>query len=177
MENYVNTNKRETWVGLLPSTPLGPIWLAASHLGLVAVQVGGEIAELEADLRRKGFSIISRDDARLADAVQQLAAYLDGERIHFDISIDWTAMTDFQRRALQMTFEIPYGETRTYGQIARALGAPHAARAVGRAQATNPMPLVVPCHRVLGADGKLHGYGSGEGLPTKAWLLQLEASS
>lgn len=173
----MDTNKREAWVSLLPFTPLGPIWLAASNLGLVAVQVGGETAELEADLSRRGFSSISRDDTRLADAMQQLAAYLNGERIHFDFPIDWTGMTDFQRRALQMTFEIPYGETRTYGQIARALGAPRAARAVGRAQATNPMPLVVPCHRVLGADGKLHGYGSGEGLPTKAWLLQLEASS
>jgi O-6-methylguanine DNA methyltransferase len=75
---------------------------------------------------------------------------------------------------LRATYEIPYGETRTYKQIAEVIGAPGAARAVGRAEATNPMPVVLPCHRVLGSDGKLHGYGAGAGLETKTWLLKLE---
>jgi methylated-DNA-[protein]-cysteine S-methyltransferase len=82
----------------------------------------------------------------------------------------------FQREVLQITFEIPYGETRTYSDIAHQMGRERAARAVGRAEATNPMPLVVPCHRVIGSDGKLHGYGGGEGLKTKEWLLKMEGA-
>jgi methylated-DNA-[protein]-cysteine S-methyltransferase len=77
---------------------------------------------------------------------------------------------------LKLVYAIPRGETRTYSEIAHQLRRPRAARAVGRANATNPMPIVIPCHRVIGTDGKLHGYGGGEGLKTKAWLLQLEGA-
>jgi len=80
------------------------------------------------------------------------------------------------RAVLQATREIPYGETRTYKEIAERIGRPRAARAVGRAEATNPMPLVLPCHRVIGMDGKLHGYGLAEGVKTKEWLLQMEGA-
>jgi methylated-DNA-[protein]-cysteine S-methyltransferase len=83
-------------------------------------------------------------------------------------------MTPFQAKALQTVYAIPYGETRSYGDIAAAIGQPRAARAVGRANATNPMPLVIPCHRVIASDGSLHGYGGPGGLRTKAWLLDLE---
>ena len=75
---------------------------------------------------------------------------------------------------MQAVFSIPYGETRTYAEIAHQIGHAHAYRAVGRANATNPMPLVIPCHRVIGTDGKLHGYGGGDGLLTKEWLLKME---
>ena len=173
----MSAKQRDVWFGLIPSTPLGPIWLAASNLGLTVVQVGGTSEELKADLVQMGFTSIYQDDSRLAKPAQQLVEYLHGERTEFDIPIDWTVMTAFQRKVLEKTFEIPYGETRTYAQLAMKVGSPRAARAVGRSQATNPMPLVVPCHRVLGSDGKLHGYGAGEGLPTKSWLLDLEAGS
>ena len=83
-------------------------------------------------------------------------------------------LTGFQRLALQATFAIPYGRTATYAEIASQLGNPRLARAVGRAEATNPMPLVLPCHRVLGTDGKLHGYGGPGGIGMKEWLLALE---
>jgi len=85
-------------------------------------------------------------------------------------------LRQFQQLVLHATFEIPYGETRTYKEIAGHIGRPRAARAVGRAEATNPMPLILPCHRVIGMDGKLHGYGMAEGLKTKAWLLKLEGA-
>ncbi len=85
-------------------------------------------------------------------------------------------MTPFQIEALQKVYEIEYGRTLTYGDVAKQLDKPGASRAVGRANATNPMPIIVPCHRVLGSDGKLHGYGGPGGLETKAWLLRLEGS-
>ena len=93
---------------------------------------------------------------------------MNGKRLAFTIAIDWTPFTPFQREALQAVFRIPYGETRTYIDIAREIDHPHAYRAVGAANAMNPMPIIVPCHRVLGTDGKLHGYGGGDGLPITA---------
>jgi O-6-methylguanine DNA methyltransferase len=83
-------------------------------------------------------------------------------------------MTPFQRQARRAVAAIPYGQTRAYSQIAAHLGNANAARAVGRANATNPIPLVIPCHRVVGADGSLCGYGGAGGLRTKRWLLDLE---
>jgi methylated-DNA-[protein]-cysteine S-methyltransferase len=82
----------------------------------------------------------------------------------------------FQQEALKVVYAIPYGEIRTYADVAAQIARPHAYRAVGRANATNPMPLVIPCHRVIGKDGKLHGYGGGDGLPTKEWLLKMEGA-
>jgi methylated-DNA-[protein]-cysteine S-methyltransferase len=113
---------------------------------------------------------------RVAEMADQLRDYLKGQRREFTIPIDWSVLRPFQQSALQATFAIPFGETRTYGELAHQIGHPRAARAVGRAEATNPMPLIIPCHRVVGADGKLHGYGGGEGLPTKEWLLKLEGA-
>ena len=110
----------------------------------------------------------------LAKSLAQMVEYLDGARRDFDLQIDWSVLTPFQQSVLQATFAIPYGQTRTYAQIAQQVGNPRAARAVGRAEATNPMPVVIPCHRVVGTDGKLHGYGAGDGLKTKAWLLEME---
>jgi O-6-methylguanine DNA methyltransferase len=75
-----------------------------------------------------------------------------------------------------VVYAIPYGEVLTYADIAAQIGHPHASRAVGRANATNPMPLVIPCHRVIGRDGKLHGYGGRGGLQTKEWLLRMEGA-
>ena len=119
---------------------------------------------------------ILSDPKKIKPYAKELAEYLEGKRHTFTIPIDWTLFRPFQREALQAIFRIPYGETRTYAEIAEQINRPHAYRAVGRANATNPMPLVIPCHRVIGADGKLHGYGGGEGLPTKEWLLRMEGA-
>jgi methylated-DNA-[protein]-cysteine S-methyltransferase len=113
---------------------------------------------------------------RVAPILAQLDDYLQGKRHAFDLAIDWSPLTPFQRDVLQLVYTIPYGQTRTYGEIASELGKPGAARAAGQANATNPMPLVIPCHRVLGSDGHLHGYGGAGGVETKAWLLRLEGS-
>ena len=171
----MNSIKEIAYIGETPSTPLGPIWVAVSDRGLVAVEVNPDQEKITQHLIRAGYHQIVRDQTKTAAALQEISEYLHGERETFELPIDWSVLTPFQVRALRATFEIPYGQVSTYGEIARRVGKPRAARAVGRAEATNPMPLVIPCHRVIGADGGLHGYGAGEGLATKAWLLELES--
>ena len=111
------------------------------------------------------------DPARAARVESQLAEYFAGERDRFDLELAPVG-TDFQKRVWNDLLDIPAGETRTYSEIASRLGRPGAARAVGRANATNPIPIVVPCHRVVGANGTLTGYAGG--LPAKQNLLVLE---
>jgi O-6-methylguanine DNA methyltransferase len=165
---------KQAWFGGREINPVGLVWTAVSTGGLVAVELGSDQNAIIRTIQRLGFDQISLDSERTADALEQIAEYLAGQRKSFDLLIDWSVLKPFQAQALHATFEIPYGEVRTYGELARTLGKPRATRAVGRAEATNPMPLVIPCHRLIGADGKLHGYGTGNGLETKAWLLMLE---
>ena len=107
------------------------------------------------------------------EAVRQLRAYFAGQLRRFDLPLDMEG-TDFQLRVWRELENIRYGETRSYLEIAAAIGAPRAVRAVGAANGANPIPIVVPCHRVIGASGKLVGYGGG--LPLKKRLLQLEGA-
>ena len=108
-----------------------------------------------------------------SEAVRQLRAYFAGQLRWFDLPLDMQG-TPFQLRVWRELERIPYGETRSYSQIAAAIGAPRAVRAVGAANGANPIPIVVPCHRVIGASGKLVGYGGG--LPLKRRLLELEGA-
>lgn len=111
------------------------------------------------------------DESAFPDAVDQLRSYFAGDRTDFDLELDM-AGTPFQRRVWQALMTIPYGETRSYGQIAAQIGAIGAARAVGLANGRNPISIIVPCHRVIGASGGLTGYGGG--LDRKRSLLELE---
>jgi methylated-DNA-[protein]-cysteine S-methyltransferase len=160
--------------GRTASTPLGRLWLAASNQGLVAIEQGLNRAEFTAWLARRFNRPAVYAPDRVRAAAQQVEDYLSGRRKEFNLDVDWTLLTPFQQAALRATCAIPRGQTRTYAQIAAQIGRPRAARAVGRAEATNPLPLVIPCHRVVGTDGGLHGYGMAEGLTTKAWLLRME---
>jgi methylated-DNA-[protein]-cysteine S-methyltransferase len=114
-----------------------------------------------------------RDDAAFADVRGQLGEYFAGERTEFDLPLHLVGST-FQRSVWAALLEIPFGETTSYGAIANRLGQPGAARAVGLANGQNPVPIIVPCHRVIGADGSLTGYGGG--LDTKRWLIAHEAA-
>lgn len=114
-----------------------------------------------------------RDDAGLAHVVEQLNAYFASELTDFELPMTMRG-TEFQRRVWAALCEIPYGETISYGELARWVGNPKASRAVGLANGRNPLAIVVPCHRVIGADGSLTGYGGG--LERKVWLLEHEAS-
>jgi O-6-methylguanine DNA methyltransferase len=159
----------------LNGTPVGDLLLVVSEVGLVAIEWADAQADLERYLRRL-VRPLKKDRAKVRPYAHQLREYLNCRRREFTIPIDWDLLRPFQRSALELVFAIPYGETSTYAQIAAQLGRPKASRAVGRANATNPMPLVIPCHRVIGKDGKLHGYGGGMGLATKEWLLNMEGA-
>jgi len=163
------------YIGELNGTPLGDFRLAASDLGLVVIEWASALPEFDARLARLKRPI-QTNQKKIAPYAKELHEYLKGKRSIFTMPIDWTSFTPFQREALQAVFRIPYGETRTYIDIAREINRPNAYRAVGAANAMNPMPIVVPCHRLIGTDGKLHGYGGGDGLPTKEWLLTMEGA-
>jgi O-6-methylguanine DNA methyltransferase len=168
------TTVQTAYLGHAFPTPLGLVRLAYSEKGLAVVKNGGSRDEFVGFLKRQGFSEVIDDPNKTAAAADQLCEYLEGRRTVFELPVDWERLRPFQRQVLQATYSIPYGATETYASIAQKIDRPRAARAVGRAEATNPMPLIVPCHRVLGSDGKLHGYGGLGGLKTKAWLLELE---
>ncbi len=153
----------------------GPVGVTVTPQGLVAVLWGDHLARATEGFAGPIHATQQEALRQTAEAwLAHLQAYFAGERRAFPLPIAWQVLRPFQRRALQAVFAIPYGETRTYGEIAAQIGQPGAARAVGRAVATNPMPIVIPCHRVVGAGGKLHGFSGPGGLSTKARLLALE---
>jgi len=171
----VKTIASPLYIGELNGTGLGDLRLAASDLGLIAVEWADSQLQLDLYLHRL-HRPLETSLKKLAPYAKEILEYLNGKRNAFTIPIDWSLVRPFQREALQAVFRIPYGETCSYYDIAIEIGRPNASRAVGRANATNPMPIVIPCHRVIGKDGKLHGYGGGEGLKTKEWLLRLEGA-
>ncbi len=110
-----------------------------------------------------------------SETVRQLEEYFSGHRQLFDLPLAMDSLPPFAARVLKTLAQVPYASTVTYGELAWLAGSPHGARAVGRVMATNPFPIIIPCHRVLGAGGRLTGYSGGEGIATKQWLLHFEA--
>jgi methylated-DNA-[protein]-cysteine S-methyltransferase len=165
------------YVARLGRSPVGPLCLAITERGLARL----EFCEREADflrrLRGEHGAEILRQPERARAVVEQVREYLAGRRMAFDLPVDLRGRTDFQREVLEAARRIPRGRVTTYGELARRIGRPGAARAVGQALGNNPVPIVIPCHRVLGGDGSLHGYSGGGGTRTKAWLLRLEEAS
>lgn len=159
------TIARASWDG-----PLGPMVLAASARGLCGVWFDGQRHQTDVSAWPH-----QSEHPVLQLARQQLADYFAGHRRAFALSLDLDQGTPFQRQVWQALLNIPWGSTRSYGEIANALGKPGAVRAVGAAVGRNPLGIVVPCHRVLGARGDLTGYAAG--LPRKAALLRLEGAA
>jgi methylated-DNA-[protein]-cysteine S-methyltransferase len=147
-------------------TAVGPLALVGGNAGLRAVLFADDAVPAEA---------VDGRHPVLDAAARQLREWFAGERTTFDLPLDLGAATAFQRRCWLALPEIPYGTTRSYGDQARALGAPGAARAVGAANGRNPLPIVLPCHRLVGAGGALTGYGGG--LEVKRALLDHEAAT
>jgi len=148
-------------------SPTGTLTLVASERALVDVwwDLGEELPS--------GLREAVRNDSHpiLLQTARQLQEYFDGARQQFDVPLDPRG-TDFQKKVWMALRQIPFGQTRSYGQIARQIGTPSASRAVGAANGKNPIPIIVPCHRVIGANGTLTGFGGG--LENKALLLKLE---
>ena len=153
-------------------SPLGKLLVAATERGICAVSFGDDAESLRRELSDEFFAAeIEDDDTGLQDAVRAIVKSLDGEKTILTLPLDLHA-TAFQMRVWSELRKIPYGETRSYAQIAEAVGNPKAVRAVARACATNPVALVNPCHRVIGSDGKLSGYRWG--IERKKQLLEKE---
>ena len=149
-------------------SPIGPLLLAGSggRLRVVGFSSGPKAQTPSGEWLRR--------DAQFDEAKRQLNEYFAGARRRFDLELAPVG-TPFQRKVWQALSDIPYGETRSYGEIAAAIGSPRAAMAVGGANGSNPLPIVVPCHRVIGSDGSLTGFGGG--LAAKRYLLDLEADN
>ena len=147
------------------SSPIGPLILAADDAGLREIRfVNGRHPAIPDPAWRK-------DPMHLKESIRQLSAYFAGELKSFDLPLAPQG-TPFQLNVWKLLGDIPYGETISYGELARRMGNPQASRAVGLANGSNPIPIVIPCHRVIGSNGKLTGYGGG--LPIKEKLLALE---
>ncbi|MGH2388470.1 MAG: methylated-DNA--[protein]-cysteine S-methyltransferase [Chloroflexota bacterium] len=157
-------------------TPVGPLLLAATDRGLVRVAYAreGHDQVLEKLAERISPRIL-RAPARLDVVARELDEYFAGARTLFDVPLDFRLSTGFRREVLTHLLEIGYGKTAGYASVARAAGSPRAARAVGTACATNPLPIVVPCHRVIRSDGAMGGYAGGP--EAKNTLLRLEAAA
>lgn len=154
------------------STPIGPLFMAAGSGGLLRISYQDSQAAFLADL--DPCARLVEDPESLAPYRRQLADYFAGERKRFSLPLDLSRMTDFQKRVLTTISSIPAGAVWSYRQVAEAIGKPKAARAVGQALGNNPLPIILPCHRVIASDGSLGGYAGG--LPIKRKLLKLEGA-
>jgi methylated-DNA-[protein]-cysteine S-methyltransferase len=165
-----------TWYKTTVESPCGPLLCVVDEAGAVVrieFRNGGGAEEAVERMKAAGAEIVE-DAGRTAEVRRQLAEYFAGERRQFDLPLAPQG-TLFERAVWAELAKIPFGETRSYGEIATTLGRPGAARAVGRANGANPIPIVVPCHRVIGADGSLTGFGGG--LDVKSRLLELEGAA
>jgi methylated-DNA-[protein]-cysteine S-methyltransferase len=158
----------------LVDSPLGTLLVAATGRGLCRIGYDPE-PEREEELLARGFGVrVLRAPRAVDEAKRQLDDYFEGRRHDFDLGVDLTAVGEFHREVLAELARVPYGELTTYGALAERAGHAGAARAVGTAMNRNPIPIVLPCHRVVGANGKLVGYGGG--LARKEQLLRLEGA-
>jgi methylated-DNA-[protein]-cysteine S-methyltransferase len=156
-------------------SPFGELLLAATPRGLVRLGLPGQDRdELLVDLAARVSPRVLEAPGPLDDARRELDLYFEGRLHEFDLPLDWRLSKDFRRRALRAVARIPYGETRSYTEVARRAGNERAVRAAGTACGANPLPIVVPCHRVLRSGGGLGGYGGG--LRMKRALLSMEGA-
>jgi methylated-DNA-[protein]-cysteine S-methyltransferase len=154
--------------------PIGRVLVAVSDAGVVRVGFRQNAASFVGNLARQLDAEVVRSPARTADVVRQLRAYFAGERRAFELPVDLGRSSQFQRRVLTATAAVPAGRLVSYGDIARRIGRPGGSRAVGQALGHNPVPIVIPCHRVIAARGRIGGYTGG--LAIKRALLRIEGT-
>ncbi|WP_336112189.1 methylated-DNA--[protein]-cysteine S-methyltransferase [Streptomyces sp. PTD9-10] len=176
MDSHGQDEQRVVWA--LVGTGIGPLMLAATREGLVNVVFHATDAVRDRTLERLAARlgappVEDPDSPLLAEAIRQLEAYFAGERHDFDLPLDWSLVSGFNRQVLrELASGVPYGTLVGYGDLAGRVGQPGGAQAVGAAMGANPLPVVVPCHRVVESDGGIGGFGGG--LETKRKLLALE---
>lgn len=158
----------------LTDSPVGPLLVAASERGLCRISFDPE-PEREIEALARGFGVrVLRSPGSVDRARRELDEYFEGRRQDFEVAIDWSYLAGFTREVLRATARIGFGQVSTYAGVAAEAGSPRAVRAAGNALGSNPMPVVVPCHRVLRAGGTLGGYTGG--LEKKEFLLRLEGA-
>ena len=155
-------------------SPLGPLLVAATDRGLLRIVYDADPEEELERIARLAGPRVLRSSRQVEPVRRQLGEYFEGDRRAFELDVDLRGVAPFAERVLHELAGVPYGETTTYGALAARAGAPRAARAVGTVMNRNPVPIVLPCHRVIGANGALVGYGGG--LPKKERLLRLEGA-
>jgi methylated-DNA-[protein]-cysteine S-methyltransferase len=156
-------------------TPIGTLLVAATDRGLCRISYDPQPEQEELERLARTFGVrVLRSPAPFEPARHQLDEYFEGHRQQFELTLDLAQLADFNRRVLHELARVPYGEVVTYGELASRAARPRAARAVGMVMNRNPLPIVLPCHRVIGANGKLVGYGGG--LDRKEKLLRLEGA-
>jgi methylated-DNA-[protein]-cysteine S-methyltransferase len=158
----------------LADTPVGPLFIALTNKGIVALEYSESATASAGRLRQRGSYELIHSREKVSHAAREVMDYLEGRRADFDLPLDLTGLTTFQRLVLLAVVGVPRGKVATYAEIARKIDRPRAARAVGQALRRNPIPIVIPCHRVLASDGGLGGYTGRGGLRTKKQLLSLE---
>ncbi|MFL5758140.1 MAG: methylated-DNA--[protein]-cysteine S-methyltransferase [Thermomicrobiales bacterium] len=168
--------KKQSAVYTKVESPVGPLFVAVSEKGLVEICFGkgSSEAQFRDELEHRGFRAWS-DSTAPSIVTRQLDEYFAGKRHQFDLPLDFSGLPPFTKSVLTATAEVPFGQVRSYQDIARAVGRPSATRAVGNALHRNPIPLVVPCHRIVRSDSTLGGYAGGPAV--KQQLLNLEGAS
>jgi methylated-DNA-[protein]-cysteine S-methyltransferase len=156
------------------SSPLGTLFVAMNTRGLCAVDFGRRETDFLDRLDPQ--ARLDKNPKAVQHVTEQLLEYFARDRTRFDLPIDLSVLTPFQRNVLDIACRIAPGRVWTYHRVAEEMGRPKSSRPVGQALARNPVPIIIPCHRVIASDGSLGGYSGGSGLKAKRWLLQLEGA-
>lgn len=155
-------------------SPIGTVFVAATDRGICSISISVTEETFLSEINNLGRPV--RDDQRFSDFKKELQCYLSGKRVDFKrYALDISTGTAFQRKVWEKLLEIPYGETRSYKWLAEEVGSPKGFRAVGGANGKNPVPIIIPCHRVINSDGTMGGYSGGVWI--KEWLLKLEVQN
>ncbi len=152
-------------------SPIGTIFIASTSKGICAISLAVSEEAFLSEIKEYG--VTQRDDKIFTELIKDLKDYFSGKKIDFHkYHLDISSRTEFQKKVWEKLLEIPYGETRSYKWLAKEVGSPNGFRAVGGANGKNPIPILIPCHRVINSDGSLGGYSGGVWI--KEWLLKLE---
>jgi O-6-methylguanine DNA methyltransferase len=161
---------------VLNGTPVGDLMVAVSENGVLALRFGGGEEAFCLNLKDRYGVEARRDPARVAGVLEQLSEYFEGSRDEFELEYDLDKLTPFQQEVLEALQDVPQGDWVTYRELAERIGRARASRAVGQALGRNPIPILIPCHRVIASDGSLGGYSGVGGVETKRKLLEFEGA-